>query len=152
MTARLAIAILLCSAAGAPLRAQEPADSSSTSGDELRDLRQVIEQQSKQIDVLAQEIARLNLLLEGKKAVPDLAADSDQTTETAAPAGATTPAGPIHIVTKGETLTAIAKRYKVTVPELLKMNKITDVRRLQIGQQLVLPPNAKIPASPTPHP
>ncbi|MGA3171913.1 MAG: LysM domain-containing protein [Chthoniobacteraceae bacterium] len=155
MTVRLALAILLCSAPGAPLLAQDAANSSGPSGDQLRDLRQMIEQQSKQIDVLAQEIARLNLLLEGKKTPPDLATGSeetDQTAGTAAPDTATTPAGPIHIVTKGETLTAIAKRYKVTVPELLKMNKISDVRRLQIGQQLVLPPNAKIPASPTPHP
>jgi len=154
MTVRLALAILLCFATCAPLLAQDATDSSSPSGDELRDLRQVIEQQSRQIDVLAQEIARLNLLLEGKKTPADLATGSEETgqnTDTAAPA-ATAPAGLIHIVTKGETLTAIAKRYKVTVPELLKMNKITDVRRLQIGQQLVLPPNAKIPASPTPHP
>jgi LysM repeat protein len=75
--------------------------------------------------------------------------------EVAAPAAETSPTpptGPVHVVTKGETLTAIARRYKVTVPELLKVNKITDARKLQIGQMLALPPDAKIPVSPTPSP
>jgi LysM repeat protein len=142
-----------------PILAQNT--SSTPSGDELRQMRQMLEQQSRQIDVLAQEIARLNLLLESKYpgAASALAESSD--TAAAAPPSAppkavavdeTTPAGPVHIVTRGETLTAIARRYKVTVPEILKMNKITDARRLQIGQTLVLPPNARIPASPTPQP
>jgi LysM repeat protein len=49
-------------------------------------------------------------------------------------------------------LTSIAKRYKVTVPALLKVNKIADVRKLQIGQTLALPPGAKIPESQSPSP
>ena len=57
-----------------------------------------------------------------------------------------------HEVTKGETLTSIAKHYKVTVGELLKVNKITDVRKLQIGQTLALPPDAKPQESPNPSP
>ena len=129
-------------------------------------LRQTIEEQSKQIDVLAQEIARLNLLLEARTPIAAGLAPSpadapapgpaapEQSVPKALPvegAGAT-PAGPVHIVTKGETLTAIAKHYKVTVPDLLKVNKITDVRKLQIGQTLVLPPGAKLAESPTPAP
>jgi LysM repeat protein len=138
-------------------------------GDELKELRQAVEQQSKQIDVLAQEIARLNLLLEAKtptasnlapspaEAAPEEPAPKAQRVDAgngdnAVNTTETTPTGPVHIVAKGETLTAIAKRYKVTVPELLKVNKIADVRKLQIGQTLVLPPGAKLPESPTPAP
>jgi LysM repeat protein len=128
----------------------------------------MLEQQSKQIDVLAQEIARLNLLLEARTPSGQGLAPSPAESQPPAPAAPSTPpkalpvesseaaptapTGPVHIVTKGETLTAIAKRYKVTVPELLKVNKIADVRKLQIGQTLALPPDAKIPESPTPSP
>jgi LysM repeat protein len=42
-------------------------------------------------------------------------------------------------VTKGETLTSIAKHYKLTVGDLLKVNKIENDRMLQIGQTLVIP-------------
>jgi LysM repeat protein len=132
-------------------------------------MRQELEQQSRQIDVLAQEIARLNLLLEGKTAnaaaqpPPDTVPSEPAPVETAvvapkaAPVDTNAPAkgtanGPVHIVTKGETLTVIARHYKVTVGQLLKVNKITDARKLQIGQTLVLPPGAKIPQSPTPAP
>jgi LysM repeat protein len=150
----------------------QPAESAS---DQIAELKETIEEQSKQIDVLAQEIARLNMLLEGKNGtamVPPsappsqagLAASTPAVVTQAAPppkavaanapsAPATpqpTPSGPVHIVAKGETLTAIAKHYKITLPDLMKVNKIADVRRLQIGQAVFLPPDAKIPDSPTP--
>jgi len=159
-----ALALLLCCAFGAPLLAQDSsASAAGPAGDELKILHQMLEQQSKQLDVLAQEIARLNLLLEAKiPTAPGLAASP---AEAPAPASTDSPAipkalaveaapsgGPVHIVTKGETLTAIARRYKVTVPELLKVNKISDVRKLQIGQSLALPPGAKLQESPTPQP
>jgi len=164
-----ALALLLCCAAGCgSLLAQNPQDpASAPAGDELKTLHQMLEQQSRQIDVLAQEIARLNLLLEGK--VPTSSGLAPSPAESPAPSSppkalpveapaaapasaADSPSGPVHIVAKGETLTAIAKRYKVTVPDLLKVNKIADVRKLQIGQTLALPPDAKFQESPTPSP
>jgi LysM repeat protein len=124
--------------------------------------------QSKQIDVLAQEVARLNLLLEARTPTgaglapspaeasapnpPPIPTALPAKTAEPAPPSASAPSGPVHIVTKGETLTAIARHYKVTVPQLLKVNKIADVRKLQIGQTLILPPGAKTPESPTPAP
>jgi LysM repeat protein len=152
------------------LLAQNDAGSNAPAGDELKLLREMIEQQSKQIDVLAQEVARLNLLLEartptasglaaspaespapGESSVPKaLAVQPAQ--NSGAPEGKASPSGPVHIVIKGETLTAIARHYRVTVPDLLKVNKIADVRKLQIGQTLALPPDAKVPESPTPSP
>lgn len=45
----------------------------------------------------------------------------------------------IHAVAAGETLGSIAAQYKVTVSALEKANHITDVRKLQVGQKLVIP-------------
>jgi 2',3'-cyclic-nucleotide 2'-phosphodiesterase/3'-nucleotidase len=47
-----------------------------------------------------------------------------------------------HIVVKGESLEKIAKTHGTTIAELQKLNRITDPKKLQIGQQLVLPPPA----------
>ena len=166
------LALLLCCVPGI-LPAQDASDSNAPVRDELKLLRETIEQQSKQIDVLAQEVARLNLLLEartptatglapspaespapGETSIPKALAVQPAQTSGAPEAklASATPAGPVHIVTKGETLTAIARHYRITVPDLLKVNKIADVRKLQIGQTLALPPDAKTPESPTPSP
>jgi len=165
-TLAFALGTLLC-ASPAPLRAASSSAATEPGNDELKDLRNMIEQQSRQIDVLAQEVARLNLLLEGRTPTAPGLAQAPATEsipsghQEAAPPKSTPPdssdaapptSGPTHIVTKGETLTAIARHYKVSLPDLLKVNKITDVRRLQIGQTLHLPPDAKIPDSPSPAP
>jgi len=164
-----AFAVLFCCAPGV-LCAQAPADSSGASaGEELKIMREMLEQQSKQLDVLAQEVARLNLLLEGKTPAPGVLtpAEASGTASTTAPAQNSVPdtapkavaveAGPssgaeVHIVAKGETLTAIAKAYKIRVSDLLKVNKIADVRKLQIGQAITLPPGTKLQESPSPAP
>jgi|GEM_PF-2371488 LysM repeat protein len=44
-----------------------------------------------------------------------------------------------HVVAKGETLTQIAKQYAVTVEDIEQLNKITDAKKLQIGQTLRIP-------------
>lgn len=44
-----------------------------------------------------------------------------------------------HVVQKGETLQRIAKRYRVNATTLQAYNKISDVRKLQIGQVLKVP-------------
>jgi len=43
-------------------------------------------------------------------------------------------------VQKGDTATSIAKRFGVSVDELLKLNKIADPTKLQLGQKLKVPP------------
>ncbi len=51
-----------------------------------------------------------------------------------------TPAtGSTHVVAKGETLGAIAKRYGVTVDALKSANHITDERKLRAGQSITIP-------------
>jgi LysM repeat protein len=139
---------------------------------ELDKLRQAVDQQSKQIEVLTEQVGRLTRAIEGQKSVeapaparpaeaPSAATTSVEAAkppaestadapkaETAPKAEATTTAGgPKHTVAKGETLTSIAKHYNIPIAELKNANKIDNERRLQIGQVLSIPP-AKSPDTP----
>ena len=61
--------------------------------------------------------------------------------------------GNTHVVARGETLTSIAKQYKVGVEELQKFNHIEDGRKLQAGQTIMIPaPSASPAASASPSP
>lgn len=131
---RFAVALSLF----APLAVgEEPA-----AAQELRELRSVIEQQAKQIEALTQQVAKLAHLLEENPVAPPAPVPA------AEPAPAPPPevvavkpevVGRRHIVLKGETLTSIAKQYTVPLAELTKANKDVNDRKLQIGQQLVIP-------------
>ncbi len=44
-----------------------------------------------------------------------------------------------HAVRKGETLSKIASRYKVSVQAIMKANSLKSAKRLAIGQRLVIP-------------
>ena len=46
----------------------------------------------------------------------------------------------IHVVAKGETLTSIARHYRLGVDRLLQANRISKQAPLQVGQRLVIPP------------
>ena len=46
---------------------------------------------------------------------------------------------PQHLVEKGQTLISIARQHGVSVSDLQKLNKIEDVKKLQVGQRLLLP-------------
>jgi hypothetical protein len=48
-------------------------------------------------------------------------------------------AGRTHIVAKGETLTSIARRYKVNVDSLARVNDIAKEGTLRVGQKLAIP-------------
>jgi murein DD-endopeptidase MepM/ murein hydrolase activator NlpD len=50
-----------------------------------------------------------------------------------------TPEPRIHVVERGETLTAIARRYGTTVPALVEANQLADPDRLEVGQRLTFP-------------
>jgi LysM repeat protein len=121
------------------LYSKDPSDSET----ELRTLRLMLEKQSLQIDALTREVTRLGQLIEGSSRPTATAA----ATQPAAPQQM--PAEPVvqpaasavqtHVVNKGETLTAIAKQYKINVSELQQLNKIEDGRKLQAGQTLLIP-------------
>lgn len=51
--------------------------------------------------------------------------------------------GQVYTVVKGDNPVAIAKRFGVSYDELLKLNKIDDPKKLQIGQKLHIPPKIK---------
>ena len=114
--------------------------------EEIRALRQTVEQQAKQIEALAQQVAKLTKLIEAKVAATPAGAPEQPAPPTPGDFATTEirkaePADglPRHIIVKGETLTSVAKHYNVPLAELLKLNKITDDRKLQIGQELRIP-------------
>jgi LysM repeat protein len=130
--------------------AQDAAPAAGSVQEELRALRQLVEQQSKQIDALTAQITRLGGELERRNlATPSApladsgAKEANAEAAPAAPAArVVAPAGNVHIVVKGDSLDKIAKQHNTTISELQKLNKITDPKKLQIGQQLTLPPAA----------
>lgn len=50
-----------------------------------------------------------------------------------------TPRVRIHIIQSGETLSVIAKRYGVSVDDLIMANNIHDPTRLRTGQEIIIP-------------
>jgi LysM repeat protein len=131
-TAMSAVALLISPAA----RAQE-----SAAGD-VKVLRALVEKQALQIERLTAQVAALTAKIEGG-AVPAPAVPAADNAEFAVPtARVVTPQATanVHIVVKGESLERIAKSHGTTAAELQKLNRITDPKKLQIGQQLTLPP------------
>ena len=115
---------------------------------EVKALRQALDQQAKQIETLSAQVARLSARIEGhpevapattERATP-ATADSADFAIPAARAVAPHPPANVHIIVKGESLEKIAKSHGTTVPDLLKINRIKDPKKLQIGQQILLPP------------
>jgi len=49
------------------------------------------------------------------------------------------PSGKTYLVKKGDNPVAIAKKLKVSYNDLIALNHIDDARKLQIGQQLLVP-------------
>lgn len=68
----------------------------------------------------------------GKEAAPAQA----QTQKTASAKPATSSSSKYHTVKKGDTLSAIARKYHTSVSKLCKLNKIKETTILQIGRKL----------------
>jgi LysM repeat protein len=61
----------------------------------------------------------------------------------------------IYVIEKGDTLIPIARKFGVTVQEIIEANGISDPRRLSIGQEIIIPitgGGAEPTAVPTPTP
>jgi len=144
-----AVALL---ASAPPLYSQEQKTAPAT-GEEMRSIRELLEQQAHQLETLTQQVAKLSQLIEASHSVPPSAAASpaaqemppvDETnpptaSSPEAPKAEAVDIGTTHVVTRGETLTSIAKQYKVSVGDLQRMNHIRNDRTLQIGQTLTIP-------------
>jgi hypothetical protein len=106
---------------------------------------------SQQILKMEQQLARPGVMVGEATPAPSLAPNANPFA-----AGMGDPSrggGSSHVVTRGETLTSIAKQYKVGVEELQKFNHIEDGRKLQAGQTIMIPPPGAGPsASPSPSP
>lgn len=138
---------------------------------QIEELTKRAELQTKQIETLNADVNRLTAVLLARNAenaapavtpsvAPSHAAAAPAASEPtpvikaeAAPAEPTpqplAPDGsPTHVIKRGENLISVARQHGTTVSELLKLNKIEDERKLQIGQTLLLPkPAAQKPDS-----
>ena len=142
---------LLCTAS-----AQTPASKPDKSDDatQLEALAKKIDEQNAKIDALSQEILKLEQQIAHIRPGVMIGESTPSATAPAAAAGSPSHStgGNTHIVARGETLTSIAKMYKVTVDELQIANHIEDGRKLQAGQTIIVPvasPAASSSPSPT---
>jgi LysM repeat protein len=108
---------------------------------QLQTLSKKIDEQNTKIDLLSQQILKLEQQLTNAR--PGIMiGETTPSAPTSAPAVETSTRAPginTHVVARGETLTSIAKMHNVTVSELQKANHIENDRKLQIGQTLTIP-------------
>ena len=137
------------------LSAQTPPPESpkSAGAGQLEALAKKIDEQNAKIDALSQEILKLEQQVSHIRPGVMIGESTPSVPTSAAPAESPhTMSGNMHTVTRGETLTSIAKMYKVSVDELQKANNIEDGRKLQAGQTIAIPgsPSPAPSASPPP--
>jgi LysM repeat protein len=131
-----------------------PSEGKSAESAQLEALAKKIDEQNAKIDALSQEILKLEQQLSHVRPGVMIGESTPApATAAAVPASAphSTVAGNTHTVARGETLTSIAKMYKVTVDDLQNANHIEDGRKLQAGQTIIIPtasPAASGSASP----
>jgi LysM repeat protein len=119
-----------------------PHETKSTESAQLEALAKKIDEQNAKIDALSQEILKLEQQLSHVRPGVMIGEAAPAQASAAAPAASashSTVTGNTHTVARGETLTSIAKMYKVTVDELQQANHIEDGRKLQAGQTIVIP-------------
>ena len=120
---------------------------------QIDELTKLAELQTKQIETLNADLNRLTSVLLSRGAgiaEPSSPPVHPSSGETPAPVKTAEPVepqpapvapdgSPTYVVKRGETLISIARQHGTTVSELLKINKIEDERKLQIGQTIILP-------------
>jgi LysM repeat protein len=108
---------------------------------QLQALSKKIDEQNTKIDLLSQQILKLQQQLTNARPGV-MIGETTPSAPTSGPAVETATRAPginTHVVARGETLTSIAKMHNVTVSELQKANHIENDRKLQIGQTLTIP-------------
>jgi LysM repeat protein len=114
--------------------AQTPNESGTAA--QLEAISKKLDEQNGKIDALSQQILKLQEQISKPGVIIGEATPSPGASASPEPSRAS---GNTHIVTRGETLTSIAKQYKVGVEELQRFNHIENDRKLQIGQTIVIP-------------
>ena len=151
--------VVISIAGGGSLCTQALAQGSDKTATQLETLTKKIEEQNLKIDTLSQQLLKLEQQIANIRPGV-MIGESPSATGSGAPAPAAaaastpTPSGNAHVVTKGETLTSIAKAHKVGVQELQRFNHIENDRALQIGQTIMIPTSGSSPAasaSPSPN-
>lgn len=131
----LALLVGLFAALSAPVGSAQ--DRAALNSDILG-LSKKLDEQNAKIDALSQQILKLQQAVEqGKNSAAPAPATAGIPEESTTPAPVLS--GNSHVVTRGETLTSIAKQYRVGIEELQKFNHIENDRKLQIGQTLAIP-------------
>jgi len=116
-------------------------------GAQLQELTKKIEEQNAKIDMLSQQILKLQSQLANQRPGVMIGegatSTSSASTSTPAPAEPSVKAGDgnSHSVARGETLTSIARMHNISVSELQKFNHIDNPLKLQAGQTLLIPPS-----------
>src|SRR4026208_2604381 len=131
-----------------------PHEGKSANSAQLEALAKKIDEQNTKIDALSQEILKLEQQLSRARPGVIIGEAAPAAPNAAAPASSASHSpieGNMHTVARGETLTSIAKMYKVTVDDLQKANHIEDGRKLQAGQTITIP-TASPAASGSPSP
>lgn len=149
------ILVLLLAAGVATEARAQTAVGEKVSDSQLATLVKKIDEQNLKIDALSQQLLKLEQQIAAIRpgvmigeATPVPTTSSSATTSTAA---APVPdSGNAHVVTKGETLTSIAKAHKVGVQDLQKFNHIENDRALQIGQTIMIPSAGSSPPAASP--
>jgi LysM repeat protein len=116
---------------------------------EIQELTKKIDEQNAKIDMLSQQIFKLQSQLSNQRpgviigeGAPATSTSATSTSTTASPEpSAKADNGNSHIVARGETLTSIARAHNVNVGELQKYNHIDNPLKLQAGQTLLIPPS-----------
>jgi LysM repeat protein len=116
---------------------------------QLQELTKKIEEQNAKIDMLSQQILKLQSQLSnqrpgvmiGEGAPPTSTSTASTSTSAAAEPSVKAGDGNSHIVARGETLTSIARMHNISVSELQKFNHIDNPLKLQAGQTLLIPPS-----------
>jgi LysM repeat protein len=148
------VALFLCSNLFAQTFGPTPAMSPSDSA-QLQTLIKKLDEQNVKIDMLSQQILKLEQQIANTR--PGMVGESTPsptTTSTAAVTASVQPTngGSTHTVARGETLTSIAKMHGVTVSDLQNYNHIENPLKLQAGQTIMIPPSPAPSASPSASP
>jgi LysM repeat protein len=126
-----------------------PAQTAATQTAQIQELTKKIEEQNAKIDMLSQQIFKLQQALSNQRpgvmigeSVPSASTSATSTSTSASPEPSVKAGdGNSHIVARGETLTSIARMHNISVSELQKFNHIDNPLKLQAGQTLLIPPS-----------